>query len=70
MEMFRSLWGSWPEWEGRLDSGHIVFIRIRHGQVWIGKAETGEAALETESMSFLTRGILRVKAATWKRIEI
>jgi hypothetical protein len=50
MEMFRSLWGSWPEWEGRLDSGHIVYVRIRHGQVWIGKAETGAAASESATL--------------------
>jgi hypothetical protein len=50
MEMFRTLWGSWPEWEGLLDSGQIVFIRIRHGQVWIGKAETGEAASESATL--------------------
>jgi hypothetical protein len=50
MEMFRVLYGSWPEWEGKLDSGQIVFIRIRHGQVWIGKAETGEAASESATL--------------------
>ena len=50
MEMFRTLYGSWPEWEGKLDSGQIVFIRIRHGQVWIGKAETREAASESATL--------------------
>ena len=44
MKMFRSLWGSWPEWEGKLDSGQIVFVRIRHGQVWIGEGTTGQEA--------------------------
>ena len=50
MEIFRTLWGSWPKWEGRLDSGQIVFIRIRHGQVWIGKAETGAAASDSATL--------------------
>lgn len=50
MEMFRTLYGSWPEWEGKLDSGQIVFVRIRHGQVWIGKADTGAAASEAATL--------------------
>jgi hypothetical protein len=50
MKMFRTLWGSWPEWKGRLDSGDIIFVRIRHGQVWVGEAPTGNAASENATL--------------------
>ncbi len=50
MEMFRILWGSWPEWCGVLDGGAIVFVRIRHGQVWIGKGVTAESASDAATL--------------------
>lgn len=44
--MFRKFWGSWPEWFGLVDGGAIVYVRIRHGDVWIGEGATEEEASE------------------------
>ncbi len=42
--MFRKFWGSWPEWFGLVDGGAIVYVRIRHGQVWIGEGNSEQDA--------------------------
>jgi hypothetical protein len=46
LKMFRKFWGSWPEWFGLVDGGTIVYVRIRHGDVWIGEGATEQEASE------------------------
>jgi hypothetical protein len=53
MIMFRKFWGSWPQHFVRLDSGEVVYVRIRYGQVWIGVGDTEESAMDN---SVLTKG--------------
>ena len=50
MIMFRKFWGSWPQHYGRLDSGDVVYIRIRHGEVLIGVGSDEDKAYENSEL--------------------
>jgi hypothetical protein len=50
MIMFRKFWGSWPQHYGRLDSGDVVYIRIRHGEIWIGVGSDEDKAYENSEL--------------------
>lgn len=47
----KMLAGYWPEWYGNLGM-HFIYIRIRHGQCWIG---TGRSHPEAESKANVVR---------------
>lgn len=50
MIMFRKFWGSWPQHYGLLDSGEIVYIRIRHGEVLIGVGSNMDQAMDNAEL--------------------
>jgi hypothetical protein len=46
----RSLRGSWPEWYVTTDDGTTVYVRIRHGEGWVGAGKSEEDASETATL--------------------
>ena len=47
--LIRNLRGSWPQFYADMDNGDVVFIRIRHGYVWVGVGKTkGQAEGRSE----------------------
>lgn len=44
MKMFRKFWGAWPEWFGSVDGGTVVYVRIRHCNVYVGEGRTEHEA--------------------------
>lgn len=44
--IFREFLGTWPQHYGKLDSGEIVYVRIRHGEVWVGVGANEDQAYE------------------------
>lgn len=42
--IIRNIRGSWPQWYADLDDGDTVYIRIRHGEVWIGQSDSEHEA--------------------------
>ena len=43
--LIRNFRGSWPDWFADLDDGRFVYIRIRHGYVFVGVGATQELAM-------------------------
>ena len=63
-QRFRKFWGSWPQHYGLLDSGEIVYVRIRHGDVWIGVGEDeGKASDNAETVRVGVTDYLGVSGA-------
>jgi hypothetical protein len=62
MKFFRVLYGSWPNWYGELDDGDILYVRIRHGKVFIGTGKTEDTA--SDNADLIREGVAEYAGVT------